>query len=210
MSAREHPPSLSRAFPVASRRAIIAAGRLPVINEPRLAPGKPALRPMRHRLASTPLPPTHLPSDPVRVGRLLAVARVEVSLHQVALAKRLGVSERTMQRFERGESPPGGPHCARLAELLSAASDDTWNELVEALELPIEPAAEPATPPGPPPVGPGALDDLVRALADDLDVPARALRGAFDALLAELDWRGLSPAQARPLMAPRPRVRPSR
>jgi transcriptional regulator with XRE-family HTH domain len=155
---------------------------------------------MRHRLASTPLPDPHFPSDPQRVGRVVAAARKEIGMLQRTLASRLGVSERSMQRLERGESPPGKSACLVLAEILSGASDETWNALVEALELPIEPppvAAPVAVLPAPPHP---PINDVVRALADDLDVPASALRAAFDALLGEIEGRELSVSEARALV----------
>jgi transcriptional regulator with XRE-family HTH domain len=142
------------------------------------------------------------------VGLLIAVARNEIGVLQRSLASKLRVSERTMQRFESGESPPGGQQSVRLAELLSDASDETWNALVEALELPVEPSPTPEAPPtkasDASASGPSRpLDDIVRELADDLDVPAGRLRAAFDTLLVEVDARGLSPSQARPLVAAR-------
>jgi transcriptional regulator with XRE-family HTH domain len=163
---------------------------------------------MRHRLASTPPRPDHIPRDPRRVGLLVAVARNEIGMLQRSLASKLRVSERTMQRLESGESPPGGHQRVQLAELLSDASDETWNALIEALELPVEPSPTPEPPPTKAAEasasGPSRpFDDLVHELADDLDVPAGRLRVAFDTLLAEIDARGLSASQARPLVATR-------
>jgi transcriptional regulator with XRE-family HTH domain len=160
---------------------------------------------MRHLLASTPLPVLHIPTDAERVGRLVVAARQEVGILQRQLAARLGISERSIQRMEAGQSPPGGAKCIQLAETLSDASDETWNALVEALELPLQAPPDTPAPHEPAPEtdpAPG-LDDLLRALADDLDVTAGRLRAAFDALLGEIDRRGLDVAKARAWLAAR-------
>ena len=191
-----------------SRQFILEMRRPTRHNRRRLAARASLFPPMRHRIDFSNVPDHHLPRDARRVGRLVASARGEIGLLQRALAEKIDLSLRSVQRLERGESPPGASQCLGLLDALSEVSDETWNGLVEALELPIEPELPETPPPATGVAAPGALDHVVRGLADDLDVPANRLRAAFEALLAELERQGISVAEARPLVAPRARTGP--
>lgn len=85
--------------------------------------------------------------DTIRMGQFLAELRRERRLTQEALAERLGVTDKTVSRWETGRYPPPVDMLLALSRLYGVSVD----ELVEGRRLPSEatpPAAEEA-PAGP-------------------------------------------------------------
>ncbi len=100
-----------------SRQFILEMRRPTRHNHRRLAARASLLPPMRHRIDFSNVPDHDIPRDARRVGRLLASARGEIGLLQRALAEKIDLSLRSVQRLERGESPSrarrSGPSRAR-------------------------------------------------------------------------------------------------
>ena len=174
------------------------------------------------------------------LAMLLRRARLQVGLNQRSLLKHLEVSERTLTRWEAGETRPTKEWRERVAFVYGNVDGETWRGIVAELKLPLEemltkvpqqraklapppePELTPTTPktePEPPPPAPPAptpkeirarVDDLVRAAAEDLDVTARRLRAALGNVLADLDAMGLSPKEARAHILQRGAPIPSR
>jgi transcriptional regulator with XRE-family HTH domain len=154
---------------------------------------------------------------------LLRRARTQLGLEQRALAKHFQITPRTLSRWEAGGARPVRDCRELVAKVLENIDGETWRAIVTELGLPLDqmlaknaiqraklppppPPPEPPPPePEPPPAPPAptsaqiraALDDLVRATAEDLDVTARRLRAALGNVLADLAALGLSPAEAR-------------
>jgi transcriptional regulator with XRE-family HTH domain len=162
-------------------------------------------------------------------------AREQAEKSESALAKELGVSDRTVQRWELAEAAPSSSLRPKIAGALLGATYETWEELVDSLGLSLDamrarypdetrgsspPSAPSIEAPGvvvPAPDARKAMDESVRALAEHLDVTARHLRLAFATLLADVERLGLSPGAARqivlqptassePRSVPRPRA----
>lgn len=57
-------------------------------------------------------------------------ARVSLGLHQFTLAAELGISERSLQRFENGEGEPKLPVLTKLADMIGENLD--WFFVEEA------------------------------------------------------------------------------
>lgn len=167
-----------------------------------------------------------LRADAPPLALLLRRAREQLGLEQRALAKHLRIAPRTLSRWEAGTAKPVRDSRELVATVCENIDGETWRALVAELGLsvdamlgknavqraklpppppPPEPSAlEPVPPELPPPPPPptaaqvrAALDDLVRATAEDLDVTARRLRAALGNVLADLAVLGLSPAEAR-------------
>ena len=64
------------------------------------------------------------------VGRRIYHARREMDMTQRQLALRVGVSERTINRWERGWNGPRGVYLTRLAHALKLSVADLLEELV--------------------------------------------------------------------------------
>jgi transcriptional regulator with XRE-family HTH domain len=164
-------------------------------------------------------------------------ARQQLGLEQRALAKYLDVTPRTLSRWEAGAARPVRDLREHVATVLENVEGETWRAIVEAMGLPLDamlaknaiqraklppPPPPPEEPPtietAPPPIANtppppsaaslrAALDDLVRATAEDLDITARRLRAALGNVLADITALGLSPAEAREHILHRARTR---
>jgi transcriptional regulator with XRE-family HTH domain len=148
--------------------------------------------------------------DLVRVGALIAQARREARMTQAFLANKVGASERTLSRWETGSIPPAVGQLKSLITLLGKADAATLEELRRAAHLQpkLMPVPTVATIAAPPPADPqNALDEAVRAYAEDLDVSARRLRAVLGLLLAEIERAGLPLASARDMITHSPKRR---
>ena len=76
--------------------------------------------------------------DMKRLPALIARVRRESASNQPALAKAVGVSHRTLSRWETGKHYPGSAQARDLAYAVSRASGETWRALVDALRLPLD------------------------------------------------------------------------
>lgn len=156
--------------------------------------------------------------DLVLLGSLLKRARREAGLKQKALAARTDFSERTLSRWESGALAPSRDQLLAMLDHFGIASDETLDELRRVARLVPEAGAlaadgaragRPPTVPAPPPADlKAALDDAVRAYAEDLDVSARRLRAVAAALLGDIERLGLSLATARDMIARGPTQQP--
>jgi DNA-binding XRE family transcriptional regulator len=148
--------------------------------------------------------------DLVRLGALLAQARREARMTQAFLANKVGASDRTLSRWETGSIPPSVSQVKELIALLGKADPATIEELrrVGHLQPKLTPVPAIATIPAPPPADMhSALDDAVRAYAEDLDVSARRLRTALALLLGEVERLGVPLATARDMITHSPKRR---
>ena len=138
-------------------------------------------------------------------GKLLTALNVELAITQVELARRIGVSSRTVARWKRGRWFP--PPAQRLAILHGLR--DVARPRVEAM------AASLGVPAGSIPVAVRAprdvdaraaklaLDAAMFAACARLDVSAREVRDAFLPLLARVAELGLDAGEAHALLAAR-------
>jgi DNA-binding XRE family transcriptional regulator len=142
----------------------------------------------------------------------LREARHQVALTQEEFGKKIGLKDRAVYRWERGESKPSPLNRRMLLNLLGPMNQQAAAKLKEAfatfdkssaVEAPPSPAPVPATLPVTVPRA--LLEQGVFAMADELDLPPRRVRGAlarwlrrigdanpaFDAIRGELDaWIG--------------------
>ncbi len=121
---------------------------------------------------------------------LLLRARHVLDLTQSQLGPKLGSSERTSQRWERGESTPLPSQLQDLAALVYAGDPDLAGELavqggstLEALGL---------VPPTPGPEVAHVVDSIVCAAAEAIDLSPRAVRSALSAAFTRARRLGLS------------------
>jgi DNA-binding XRE family transcriptional regulator len=148
--------------------------------------------------------------DLERVGALLGQARREARMTQAFLGNKVGVSERTLSRWETGAIGPSLSQLRELIAMLSKANAETLDALKKAAHLVPKLAPVPSIPPGPsllPSAAPGSLDDSIRAFAEDLDVSARRLRMAMALLLGDIEKAGLSVNAAKELLMHPPKRR---
>lgn len=148
-------------------------------------------------------------------GRALAsgirVARLAMGLTQEELGLRVGVKPRGVSRWEVGSSVPSRSHRKRLvmvAEGMAPNAAAKLAQVVAAYEAArsarrrkggagSSPTATPATVVVPPP-RPDPRAVLERAIflaADELDLPARRVRGVFARALGRVGSTGLTLAQ---------------
>src|SRR5258708_35796697 len=76
--------------------------------------------------------------DMKRLPALIARARREVGADQASVARSVGISLRSMSRWENGKPYPEHEQARDLAFALSNASGETWRALVDALRLPLD------------------------------------------------------------------------
>jgi len=103
-------------------------------------------------------------------------------LTQEQLGRRLGLKGRAIYRWERGDANPTRRNRAALVTAIAAVNMDLARHLKDVLI----PSAPSATPPAaaPPPVDKEALFDVtLYRMADELDLPARRVRGPLARLL---------------------------
>jgi transcriptional regulator with XRE-family HTH domain len=142
------------------------------------------------------------------LGQLLRDARAKLGLEQRELAERMGVSGRTLGRWEQDEGTPSRRQLDTVVRTFAVLDGDTWRTIVAGLGMSIEAALDacPAQRPLPRATDAqarAALDAAVRRCAEDADVSPRRLRAALATLLAEVDRLGLDAAHARELVGKR-------
>ncbi len=148
--------------------------------------------------------------DLARLGALIAQARREARMTQPFLANKVGTSDRTLSRWESGAQPPSREQLSRLIAVLVKANASTLDELRQAgrLQPKLTPVPRMASLPPPSTQDPqAALDDLVRAYAEDLDISARRLRSVLALVLTDLERLGVPLATARDLITHSPKRR---
>lgn len=142
----------------------------------------------------------------------LREARHQVDLTQEEFGKKIGLKDRAVYRWERGESKPSPLNRRMLLNLIGPMNQQAAAKLKEAfaafdkssaVEAPPLPA--PAAAVVPVTVPRALLEQSVFAMADELDLAPRRVRGAlsrwlrrvgeanpaFDAIRSELDeWIG--------------------
>jgi transcriptional regulator with XRE-family HTH domain len=152
------------------------------------------------------------------LATLLRSARAKLGLSQKDLAKRFQVVPRTLSRWEAGLARPTLEWRDLVAEQLSGIDGETWRAIVKELVLPLDemlekcprhkallPAAAAPLPfttttHAPMPDARAALDAIVRAAAEELDVTAKRLRSALGNVLADIARLQLAPLDARELV----------
>lgn len=148
--------------------------------------------------------------DLALLGALIAQARREARMTQPFLANKVGTSDRTLSRWESGAQAPAREQLKRLIAALVKANSSTLDDLRHAGHLApkLTPVPSMASIPGPAaPDAQTALDDLVRAYAEDLDLSARRLRGVLALVLGEIDRLGVPLSTARDLITHSPKRR---
>jgi DNA-binding XRE family transcriptional regulator len=154
--------------------------------------------------------PSPSPEKPRRKSRAFAIAlralRDSLDESQGTFGARLGVTQRTMTRWEvDGELPPLAQR-KHLATVLGGARPDLVAPLHAALGLPADfvqmlaPAPMASAAPVSTDAARAALDTAVATMAEDLDVGPRKLRAAVVELLRCLQETGLPLEAARLLL----------
>lgn len=148
------------------------------------------------------------------LGPLLQLAREQLGLKQLEMAKILRTDARTLRRWEAGEAFPTPSWREIVAIGFGHAEGETWRAIVRELGLSLDVMLARVPPqraklPAPaqavePRVDPRAvLDDAVRTVAEDLDVSARRLRAGVAAILGDLERLGLSAKAGREMILER-------
>lgn len=131
--------------------------------------------------------------DPSAV--LLKDIRTRLALTQRALGQKLGVTTRTINRWEGGETEVPASVLPRAIALLRARDPSAADHLAIEAKLPGALAQEEARR--------AALDHAVYAAADALDVSPRRARRVLATFLTHLVAAGLGAADARSRLAER-------
>ena len=115
-------------------------------------------------------------------------ARRAVGLTQEQLGRRIGLQGRAVYRWERDDIVPSKRNQRALVTAINAVNQEVAAKLAAALSgqgQGAEPA--PAPVPVPPPLSaPVVLELAVFGMADELDLPARRIRGSLARLLKRL------------------------
>jgi DNA-binding XRE family transcriptional regulator len=135
-------------------------------------------------------------AEPKTVRRLIGTCRAVLGMSQGELGDALGVSRRTIIRWQRGHTYPVPAQALQLADLVREEDDDLADELIAAIGIdePTQPEADIAQPavaseavvtspaPPPEPTGPApvhAIDSIVCVAADAASLVPRAMRPAL-------------------------------
>ena len=139
-----------------------------------------------------------------------------LGLTNVDMAKELGCSRRTMQRWMGGQSSVGSASLAQLAHLVvvrdralaeeiltranaalvaAGLAPSPWFDPPPAPEIALPPPAPPSPAPPPPPRPPEITNAVVCAAAEAMDLSPRALRPAIVAAFRCARALGLSVAE---------------
>lgn len=121
---------------------------------------------------------------------------------QGALGEFLGASQRSGQRWERGESVPSREQLQRLAAIVFPKNDKLAEEIAHAtgstleqlgiVRAPPQPASPPAPPPPPLPDPIHIVDTVVCAAAEAMQLMPDAVRPALRAAFRRARLAGLS------------------
>jgi DNA-binding XRE family transcriptional regulator len=137
---------------------------------------------------------------PRPMRRLLRYARSALMMTQREMGETIGAASRTIIRWERGHSEPSPDQVKRLADLVRPEEADLADELLAAagvhVPAPLAPPPERVPLPVPPPVPVAmpkhAVDAVVYAAADAMNVAPRAMRLAIAAAFLRARELGLS------------------
>jgi DNA-binding XRE family transcriptional regulator len=149
--------------------------------------------------------------DPPRpLRRVLRYVRQALMMSQVELGEAIGLSRRTIIRWERGQSSPVPFQAQQLVDLVRPEEPDLADELLAAMGM--EPAVAgapsvdgPVTSLGKTPGGRHIIDAVVYAAADAIDGVPRDVRRAVTAAFVRAREMGLSVEEvAQALLAPHP------
>jgi transcriptional regulator with XRE-family HTH domain len=130
----------------------------------------------------------------------IRAARLASGLTQEQLGRRLGLKGRAVYRWERDASAPRRRHRHELVAAISAVNQAAATALATVFANEangrrggaLDAAPTPSVP-APPAVDPKlTLELAVFAMADELDVPARRLRGGFVGLFKRMREAGIS------------------
>ena len=135
-------------------------------------------------------------------GQALSAVRKALGLSQDVFGARLGVSRRTLTRWEvHNELPPVGQR-KHIATSFPEAPVELRAALVRSLQLGdrfvVSFAAPRATP-----AAPGTLDGAFLELCERVDIAPGRLRGALVAFLRRAEASGLSLEEARVQLEPK-------
>jgi transcriptional regulator with XRE-family HTH domain len=122
-----------------------------------------------------------------KLAQTIRNARRTAGLTQQQLGMRLGLTGRAVSRWERSDSAPTQRHRAALVMAIKAVDVSAAASLAAALsgETVVDPASAPVR--SQPAVdAASALEHAIYAMADELDLPARRIRGALARLLQRL------------------------
>lgn len=127
-------------------------------------------------------------------------ARNAAGLTQAQLGKRLGLKGRAVYRWERDDSSPTQRHRRELVQVIRAVNPRAGIVLEEAIvsarkniDKGTPAASDCVSAVAPPALDPhAALESAVYQAADELEVPARQLRGALARLFARLRQANLT------------------
>ncbi|HYQ17660.1 MAG TPA: hypothetical protein VEQ58_17930 [Polyangiaceae bacterium] len=143
------------------------------------------------------------------LSQAIRAARVASGLTQEQLGRSVGLAGRAVYRWECDHSAPRRRHRRGLVNAISAANPAAAaalaaafaNDTKQARRAAAAAAQLAALPAAPPPVDTRLVLQLaVFALADELDVPPRRLRGALVKLLARLLDAGIALDTAQQLL----------
>ncbi|MGH7293278.1 MAG: helix-turn-helix transcriptional regulator [Polyangiaceae bacterium] len=146
--------------------------------------------------------------SPRKLKRIVRQSRFALGMTQLEMGDAMGVSHRTVLRWENGSSVPVDDQVATLSTLVREVSDELADEMLEARGMRLPPAPESPPPPqdappppppaAPPPAAPSplaprdAVDVVVYAAAEAMDASPRAVRLALAAAFARAEELGLS------------------
>lgn len=134
------------------------------------------------------MPRPRRPRNLTPLANALREARIDLRLDQRAMAERLSVSPVTISAWERGRYVPSLDQGKRAIYALRDAPEAVRARIAVACGFPrpgelLEKLA-------PPPAHPVAAD-VLRAVADELDLPASSVRKTIALALARFDEAGL-------------------
>jgi transcriptional regulator with XRE-family HTH domain len=134
---------------------------------------------------------------------LLISARRALGLSQVQVSRELGVSHRTVARWERGQATIDVVRACRLARLVFPRDASLAAELASAASESLESLGLVATPQAPPPPPlPLVIDAVVCVAADALGAVPSTVRPALHAAFRRARELGLSLDDVEKALAP--------
>jgi len=128
-----------------------------------------------------------------KLARAVHDARVACGLTQDQLAQYLRLKARAVSRWELARAAPTKANRRAIVATLKMLNPTVGAQFEESLvELYQKPEATPAPPPVPPPDPRVSFELAIFAMADELDLPPRRIRGALVRLLKRLQNTGYS------------------
>jgi transcriptional regulator with XRE-family HTH domain len=141
------------------------------------------------------------------LAKTIRAARLSARLTQEELGSRVGLKARGVSRWELGSSVPSRARRKLMVAAIQVVAPNAAATLAQAFatyeaergrrrgKTPAAAVVAPP-PPAPPPVDPRAvLERTIFLAADELDLPARRVRGAFARAFQRLAQNGLTLAQ---------------